>query len=241
MSGTSPLDRGSPHEPDQNAGLVWKKYEESQTALSRALKDKEDLRHKHADALKKIDSYLAEFKKIVAEKDEEITRLKSQGSTKEMASGGHLEKDGYREEVEAMLEGLPDSVPGETSFEKLSNLVQQYEDSAALKRSLLELRADFKRLTSTHSAPAPEVGQLREEVSQLKEENSDLKTRLTQMSDELDKLRQEAQEREAGKQELCNEVCALIQSIHGFLSLLPNAFCTRSREHSIWNISYSHV
>ena len=227
MSTQSTLDLGSPHEPDQNAGLVWKKYDESQKALSRALRANEDLRHKHADALKKIDSSLVDLKKIVAEKDEEIAKLKSEGSTKETVSGGQQEKDGYREEVEAILEGLPDSVPGETSFEKLSNLVQQYEESAALKQSLLELRADFQRLKGT---PVPKVAQLQEVVTRLQEENSGLKTRLAQMTNEVVQLQEEAEESKAGKQELCNEVCAMttaacpIGPVHSALDHINKVF-----------------
>lgn len=173
--------------------------------LGRALQENEDLRRKHGEALKKIDSHL----KTVAEKDEEIARLRSQSSSEELG-GDQLESDGYREKVEAILEGLQDSIPGETSLAKLSSLVQQHENSAALEQSLLDLRADFERLRSTHSVPAPEVARLHEENSRLKEENNQLKMRLTQTSNEVDQLQQEVQEKEESKLQMSNEVCTQI-------------------------------
>ena len=189
--------------------MMWRKYEEAQTKLGRALQENAELRQKHGESLRRIDSYLADFKATMAAKDDEIAQLKSQVASGELG-GNQPEKDGFREEVEAILDGLEGNVPGETLLERLSNLAQQYESSAALEQSLMDLRAEFQRLKSTHSVPSPEVTHLREENSQLKEENSRLKMRLTKLNDEMQKLQKEVQNKETGKLEASNEVCTLV-------------------------------
>ena len=211
MSAASPLHKGSPLAAEQGNGMVWRKYEEAQTKLGRALQENAELRQKHGESLRRIDSYLADFKATMAEKDDEIAQLKSQVASRELG-GNQPEKDGFREEVEAILDGLEGNVPGETLLERLFNLAQQYESSAALEQSLLDLRAEFQRLKSTHSVPSSEVAHLREENSQLKEENSRLKMRLTQMNDEVQKLQKEVQEKEMGKLGASNEVCMLVSN-----------------------------
>lgn len=189
--------------------MVWRKYEEAQNKLGRALQENAELRQKHGESLRRLDSCLADFKATMTEKDDEIAQLKSQVASRELG-GNQPGKDGFREEVEAILDGLEGNVPGETLLERLSNLAHQYESGAALEQSLLDLRADFQRLKSTHSVPSPDVTHLREENSQLKEENSRLKMRLTKMTDEVQKLQKKVQEKEMGKLQTSNEVCTLI-------------------------------
>ena len=215
MSAPHLLLQGSPppRPPEQGAGMVWRKYEEAQAELGRARQENADLKHKHGEALKRIDSYIADFKKTLAKKDDEIAQLKSQISSKELGDD-QLDKDGFREEVKAIVEGLQNDIPGETLLEKLSSLVQQYESTAALEESLLHLRAEFQRLKSTHSAPSLEVARLREENLQLKEENSQLKMRLAGMSDKVEQLRRE--EQEVSRLKTSNEVCTLTTNHFAF-------------------------